>query len=228
MEPNNTSTPVAEPTVNLASSLNNMPSVAPAPTPVTPPVMTPPPVVPPTPPIMPSSAPSGGHKEVRLILPALLLVLIIGAVYYWYASRSSAPAPAQNTQAATSTAAVAPNVDVQQVNLAQATSAASKLPAGFPASIPVETAGIKESYKAVYTDHNVTQYTVSYSTAKSKDTLWRIYTDFGTANAFTVNASSTSRAQGVLDLRKGKDELNVVISSAGSGSLVQMTYLDRP
>jgi hypothetical protein len=172
--------------------------------------------------------PPAGHKEVRVILPALLLVLIIGALYYWYAGKVKAPtAPAEtaSSTAATSTAA-APNVHVTQINLAEASTPTSKLPAGFPSDIPVEAANITQSYSAVYADHGVTQYTVNYTSAKTKDALWAAYTSYVSAAGYALGAT-TNKSEGVLDATKGKNDLNVLITSHNSTSLVQITYLAR-
>lgn len=222
MEPNNTSTPTAEPKVNLASVLNSMPPVQPAPTPVTPvtppPRVTPPPVVPPTPPTPP--APQGDHKEIRVILPALLVLLIIAAGYYWYINRTpSAPytpptsttTPQQNT-GSTSLSQIAKPLDI---------------PNGFPTDIPVEKANLTEGYSINYKDYNVTQYTVAYTSSKTKDALWTTYNSYLITNGYKLNSLVTNKAQGVMDGTKNKDELNIVITTRGTGSYVQMTYVKR-
>ncbi|MDB5194632.1 MAG: hypothetical protein JWN50_646 [Parcubacteria group bacterium] len=209
------------------------PSVNPYVPPVTAPPAPPAPSMPPVssvPPIPPSNIGNNGNnhgKETRVILPALLLVLIIVGGYYWYASRNSGSQPAVVSTATTTPTATGPAAGVEVAKTDLTPGVLTKLPAGFPASIPVEQATITESYKAVYTEHGVTQYTVTYTSTKTKDALWKIYTDFGTAQGYKINATSTDKTKGVLDLQKGNNELNAVITAQGGSTLVQLNYVER-
>jgi hypothetical protein len=102
----------------------------------------------------------------------------------------------------------------------------SKLPAGFPRDIPVEQSNITESYRAVYTEHGVTQYTVSYTSNKSRDALWDLYNSYFKSVGYTVEQGS-SKTQGQISANKGSDTISVVLSARGGVSLAQISLLDR-
>lgn len=176
------------------------------------------------------SSPEGHGREARVILPALLLVLLIGAGYYWYASRTSTPAPAEN--ATTTTPAIevtgepAANVEVSRADISAGS--VSKLPEGFPASIPVELPNIKESFKALYGDQKATQYTVSYTSSKTADQLWTIYTTYLASAGYKIDkTSSSTKAPGNLRATKDQDEISIIITKANSSSFVQINLVDR-
>jgi hypothetical protein len=191
--------------------------------------------MPPVPPVYttPTPTPTGHGREARMILPALLLVLLIGGGYIWYKERSHTPTPAVSNGTQTTTTGTAAK-DVTVVNAlatsggnSSASTTTSKLPPGFPAGIPVEQATLTESYKANYASNGVTQYSVAYTSAKTKDALWKIYTDYATSAGFTVSASA-NKAKGLFSATKANNQLSVVISTpTASGSFVQLTYIEK-
>jgi hypothetical protein len=218
----------------------SMPPVAPMPpvmpiVPVMPPTTTPPPVerppvVPPSyiPPVMPN-VPERKGGEARVILPALLLVLIIGGAYYWYVSNKPGATPYVPVTTTTTTPAVA-GQPAQGVEIAKSDISAgsqNKLPDGFPAGLPIELSNITNSTKVVYTDHGVTQYTVSYTSKKTAADLWTAFNAYVTANGYKLDTANTSKSLGILRASKDKLELSVAISSAKGLSLVQISLLQR-
>lgn len=103
----------------------------------------------------------------------------------------------------------------------------SKLPVGFPADIPVESGAIEDSYKGQFSNVKATQYTVSYTSPKTKTDLLALYNKYMTDNGYTIQPQPTSQTILQTSGYKGNDSLSVVISSQKGISLVQISYVDR-
>ena len=106
------------------------------------------------------------NKSNKNVVILVIAVIVLVAIAYFltkgYSSqRQNTVAPQEGPQITKE------NVVVKNTNLGAAGTAESKLPEGFPSGIPVETAGVMESYSAVYQDRGLTQYAVSFTTDKS-------------------------------------------------------------
>jgi hypothetical protein len=168
------------------------------------------------------------ESEVRLVLPALLLVIILVGGYLWLKSHhpvTSTLTPSSTETTDSDNQGTVPVVEI--TNSAVTSNGNSVLPTGFPSSIPVESANIKESYKADYTAHGLTQYTVTYISNKSADAVWQIYSEYLNSNGYTVNEANTSEKNGTIIGNKGDDEIDVAITTLDSGSYVQVGYLTK-
>jgi hypothetical protein len=184
------------------------------------------PVVPPS--YIPPEVPKRSGGEARMILPALLLVLIIGGAYYWYASRTAENPYTENTTPAptvTVTGEPANNVEVTKADISAGSQ--TKLPEGFPTAIPIEQASITDSFRAVYKDQGVTQYTVSYTSKKTKDELWTIYTNYLAGASYKIDAANTNKTLGSIRASSDKNTISITISSNTSGSKVDVSLLAR-
>lgn len=153
------------------------------------------------------------NKRTIILLIILAVVVIFGG-YFWYTKATFKPAPVQTN----------PNVDQNPVKVEQAQGGMTKsLIGGFPSNIPVEAANIFESYKADYTDHGVTQYTVSYRSDKTVSALWDTYNGFMTAEKYVISTSDKSK--GTLFGKKSDTSLLVTITTSGKQSVVKLNYI---
>ena len=120
----------------------------------------------------------------------------------------------------------ASGVEVLRADLSPTSS--SKLLPGFPSSIPVEKENITDSYKADYTKHGVIQYTVNFTSSRTKDALWNEYVNFLKNNNYSVDPGVTSKAQGYIKGTKGNTEFNAVIFDQGNQSyFLTLNYIVR-
>ncbi len=195
---------------NQTSTPNKISEVAPTPvyTMTTPPV----PPTPPTPPNVPLKPER--YNNLHVLLPAALLLLILGAGYFWYSSRMDNGQDANNS------------LSEAEAKAAASSFVAAPLPEGFPEAIPLEAANLASAGKIDYPE-GATQYMASFSSKKSIEDLWAMYTNFIKNEGFTLNEKGTDKTQGVLDARKDKNVLNVLITGQGSESVVNITYVKR-
>jgi len=117
-------------------------------------------------------------------------------------------------------------VKVSKVDLTTAQGDA-RLPQGFPTDIPVETTGAFESYIADYPTQNATQYTISYTTTKSVKDTYALYLAFMTKADYTFRPDGKDAKNGFLYGTKDNNDLSIVVSTKGTQTSVQMTYLKR-
>jgi hypothetical protein len=162
--------------------------------------------------------------SIKFLSLLVVVALVLGAG--WFMLRNNAPEPIAEIIEEVEDD---PNtVDVNGVLVTQANIRDSglKVPAGFPASIPIEQANVTESYRAVYTEHNAVQYSVSYTSVKSKDALWDMYNSYLKSEGYLAE-QGTSKSQGQHIATKDGDTMSIVISTRGGSSLVQLSLLVR-
>lgn len=151
-----------------------------------------------------------------------LLVLVIGVAGFLLM-----PEPALEDDPA------AINVDEGEtisVELGEGVVGRDRLPAGFPADIPVELEGIVESYARTYPSNDMVQYTVSYHSAESMDVKYEEYDNFMTEASYGFSEDGKDQEHGYLYGTRENDDLSVtvsVISETDAETLVQVTYIDR-
>ena len=96
------------------------------------------------------------------IVVAIIVTLVVATVFIGQGLRKDKPTITRFTNQVS-------GVVVKRMNTAF--ESRHKVPEGFPTDIPLELAGITESYSANYTDHGVIQYTVSYASTRSRSTI---------------------------------------------------------
>jgi hypothetical protein len=148
----------------------------------------------------------------KLLALLAAAAIVIGGAWY-LAARPSARESATPEVAIVSEEAKK-EIEVTKTDITQ--SGVSKLPVGFPSDIPVEVSNIR-----------VIQYTVSYTSFKSKDALWTTYSDFMKSAGFEIEASATSKSLGQISGTKDGDSLSIVVSSHSGVTLAQINLLDR-
>ena len=163
--------------------------------------------------LLPHEQPVEHHRAAAIGGVALLVVIALGAYAYVHISSRALTTAVSPVATSTGTTAVSGRP--------------TSLPAGFPPDIPVERAGLTESYSTPYAAQHVTQYSVSYTSSQSKDAVWKTYTDFLASAGYTTDAKATSKAAGLIVASKGGNDLNVVITSHGQTTLVQISYIER-
>jgi hypothetical protein len=157
----------------------------------------------------------------KIVIAAVVLIVILSGAYLALRLKTS------NTSISTSeivnksrpTGTAAPEVEVTLAN--ENGSGTKQVPPGFP-NLPVE-GEIVESYKALYSTKNITQYTLSYFSVKTKADLLSEYKTFLSANGYKIEETSDT-----IHATKNTDTLSIIISNPQSKSFVQLNYLDRP
>lgn len=155
-------------------------------------------------------------------LGALLVVIILLSAWFWISTQPKTTTT--KTDIRTSDGNVT-SVEVTKTDIAGGST--SNLPAGFPNNIPVETNNLTESFRAAYKSRNIVQYSVSYTSARSRDALWDTYSEFFNSSGYTVDKTGTSRSLGQLSAALDNDSISVVISGHNGLSLVQINYVER-
>lgn len=153
-----------------------------------------------------------------LSLIALVAIIAVGAWFFLREARPEASAPI-----------AAPVTEDKNIEVTETKPAETgrSVPLGFPESIPVETNNITESLRVAYKEQGVTQYTVSYTSVKSRESLWDSYSSYMNKAGFAVDKASSSKSLGQLSGTKGSDTLSIVVSDHGDVTLVQINYLER-
>ena len=158
-----------------------------------------------------------------------LSILIVGLVFLggvWYFLMTRSMDTVSDLEPGTSMTEVEKGIEVTKTDITQA--GISKLPTGFPSAIPVEAPNVTESYRTVYKERGVTQYTVSYTSLKSRDALWDIYNDYMRSANYTLDTSATSKSLGQISgTTANNDTLSIIISARSGFTLVQISFLDR-
>jgi hypothetical protein len=162
----------------------------------------------------------------KFLVALVVVVLVLGGAWYFMMQSANVSAPADNDSNGTSSQPTTQEeVIVTKVDTAEP--GVSKLPAGFPSGVPVEQANVSESYRVVYSERGVTQYTVSYTSLKGRDALWDIYNDYLKSAGYSVDSGLTSKNQGQISGNKDGDSLSVIISQRNGVSFVQLNLLYR-
>jgi hypothetical protein len=190
-----TPTPNPAPVVPPVTPVNP----APAPTPVAPvevpqapePSSVMPPVSAPT--YVPAVETSS-HKELRLILPAMLVLLLLAGGYALYKNMAATPettfVPAANNENVDTNNPVNVGEDTQvAVAKSAAPSSAPTLPEGWPSWIPVERGSLKESSKIYYESQTTVLYSASYTTTKTQADIWSQMSAAATKEGFSLDKS---------------------------------------
>lgn len=158
---------------------------------------------------------------------SLLVLVVVALGLGWYFVSNRVPAPIDDVGGE-----VVKDENTKEINGVLVTEASladtgSKLPAGFPRDIPVEQINVTESYRAVYEERGATQYTVSYTSNKSRDALWDTYNSYLKSAGYSIDTTSTSKSQGQIMGSRENDTLFIIISARSGLTLVQINLLDR-
>lgn len=153
-------------------------------------------------------------------LSLIVGIIIVGGAAWFFFGRE----PEAASEPIVTPVEVDKNIEVIETDIAETGQA---VPLGFPESIPVESNNITESVRVAYKEQGVTQYTVSYTSMKSRESLWDLYSGYMGKAGFTVDKTTSSKSLGQLSGNKGNDTLSVAISDHGGVALVQLNYLER-
>ncbi len=165
------------------------------------------------------------NPKVNQWVKILFALVAVGLVFLvWFGLKKIFVKPAPIDVATTTPRTNNGNISVTKTDVAQ--NGGSKLPQGFPASIPVENLTIKDSYKAVYSNLSVTAYTVSYTSQKSRDDLWTTYDNYMNSTGYVIDRDS-SKSAGQISGTKDNNTLSVFVSAHNGISLVQISYVSR-
>ncbi|MDB5253962.1 MAG: hypothetical protein JWL80_28 [Parcubacteria group bacterium] len=157
-------------------------------------------------------------NETRIIVPALLLVLVLVGGYMYFNSRIYLNKLSPK---------IVETKKVEVDNLLATQQETKNIPSAYPDNFPIEKANITESYSVDYKDENIKQDSVSYTSAATKDILWKIYSDYFTANGFVIDTNATNKTNGIIAATKEKQTVSVIISVHGKVSLVQINIINK-
>jgi nitric oxide reductase large subunit len=101
-----------------------------------------------------------------------------------------------------------------------------RLPAGFPTDIPVETDSLEQSLKTEYPEKGLTQYSVTYTTAKSIEEVQTSYNSYFSKDGYEITSKVENPVQ--IYASKNGDDVSVVIETNSAGKTrVFVVFLDR-
>jgi hypothetical protein len=153
------------------------------------------------------------------VLLGVVVVVVAGAWLGWDFFQNQAPTEPQDLGNTTTT-----NEDLQ-ITKTDLSNSQSRVPNGFPSNIPIESAGITDSSKAESSSE--TSYTVSYTSRKTKDEIWVLYSDFMMGSGYNIDRQVSSKSLGQIRGVKVGDTLTVIISTRSGLSYVQLSLTDK-
>lgn len=103
----------------------------------------------------------------------------------------------------------------------------NKLPEGFPSSIPVEISTIQEGIKTEFPEREMTQYSVTYLSAKTMQQIRETYIAYISKEGYTLQSGQSLDSTNQLYAKKDNDDLSVVFEQNAAGTKVMLGYLDR-
>jgi hypothetical protein len=151
-----------------------------------------------------------------------LAVLAVAAIGIWFSLNGDK----QTVKTVEKTPAGEVNeIEVTKTDITQ--NGTTNLPVGFPSDIPVEANNLTESFRAAYQSRGIVQYSVSYTSLKTRDSLWDAYSSYMNGAGYAVDKTGTSKSLGQISGTKNGDSLSVVLSNHGGLTLVQINYVER-
>jgi hypothetical protein len=114
------------------------------------------------------------------------------------------------------------NVQVQNVDVST-----GKLPAAFPANIPIELANVTDSSILSYPDRHAEVDNVTYFSIKQQEELFSIYGAYFKANGYKVTNTSKKSELMMYQATKGNTEVSVSITPGQGRMLVLVSVVVR-
>lgn len=112
-----------------------------------------------------------------------------------------------------------------EITKIDSTRSGSRVPAGFPSNIPLETIGITNAIKAEGAGEIT--YTVNYLSSKPKDDIWTVYSDFMLGNGYNIDRQVSSKSLGQIRGTKGAATLTVLASTRNNQTQVYVSYNEK-
>ena len=156
----------------------------------------------------------------KAVLFTVVVIIVVLAIigYVWY---KLSVGPAGPTEEFTE---VSPGgAKITQVDLT-ASNPGSKLPPGFPENIPIKDT-VVESFRKVYEEYGITQYAVNTISSRGFDEVWNEYAGFFDSAGYVVEVED--KEEGVMEGRRGENELTVYILPRDSRSFVTIYYVEK-
>ncbi|MBX4200060.1 hypothetical protein KW790_01180 [Candidatus Parcubacteria bacterium] len=161
------------------------------------------------------------NKESHIVISATIFLMVV-AIWYWGFYSSKVPNLPGIRQTPT------PRSDVKVTQSAVGNTGALNIPSGFPEDVPLDADAVTESYKASYTNKNVIQYSISFTSSRSLAAVWQTYKDFLVKSGFSVDPNMTdNKTKTRVGGQKTSDVLTVVLSPVAGKTYVQLSFLDR-
>jgi hypothetical protein len=169
---------------------------------------------------MPPQEQNKSSKNVLTII--VVVVILIAVAYLMMGNTAQKPATNSNQPSTNNSQVTKEAITYKAVDL----SSGSKLPQGFPSSIPVESKTIVAADTKVYTDRtpNVVLQTVNYNSSKTVLEKYNEYLDYMTKNGYSFGTNGKDSKNHTLYGMNGTNSLLVVVSSSGGQTLVQLAY----
>ncbi len=151
------------------------------------------------------------HKTVFLVLGIILLIILV----YFFVFYNKSDQPVGEI-----------DVSLNKVDVSAALTDEDKLPQGFSKDIPVELSNITESYSTEYKDAGFTQSSLSYTSDRTVEDLYKEYEAYMTSDGYDIYDSELSDDYASIDGSKGEIELSVVVDGLGETRVVSVSYVE--
>jgi hypothetical protein len=117
-------------------------------------------------------------------------------------------------------------VRVEKIDIGNS-SDTEKLPAGFPADIPVEFNNITDSQTLDYTDKKAKLYSITYVSARQFEELYAEYNRFFATNKYFVRTKTKTADRILFEAMQPEGSLTIIITPQSGKMMVQIAYLAR-
>ncbi len=201
-------TPIPTPAAATAAPVSSIPTSAPTQVPVQAPVGQ-----------IPGDMKDSGNMNVKIVLGALAVVVVLIAGYFAFRYFSSSSAVDMNTSGINGRASDAIVEGTPTVN------GVLTVPVGLPEGLPIEEGNIVESVSTEYIEHNARQINVSYISAKTEAEVYDEYKKYVSENGYEVSEGDPSSAVRSITGKKENANLSVTVSTQEEGTLIQISYL---
>jgi flagellar basal body-associated protein FliL len=149
-------------------------------------------------------------KSNKLLIVIIIIVIILVAAYFVWQNLSKED-------------------NLSDVNNPQIVSSGNKLPDGFLSGLPIESnVEFKEAYTASYPgSDNKIQRTVSYYSSQDLTQAFKVFSDYITANKWTIVNKIENSTMKFVYAKQGENELNISLAKDDLTQkvLVTISYL---
>jgi hypothetical protein len=171
--------------------------------------------------------PQISDKKITVIVILSMVIFGLACVMQVINKSGNAIPSTNTTNESLQTGFTKENVTVLKTNLSKS-AGTSKVPAGLPNDIPIETANVTESYTAIYPDKGFTQYTISFITSRTVALTLSDYSSYMKKAGYTMMANiGSNKVHNYLYGTKNNNDLSVVVNLSNGKTVVQLAYLKR-
>jgi hypothetical protein len=147
-------------------------------------------------------------RPVWAMVAIIVLVILLAAAVYWAIARRESSKTLED-------------------GTVLSTAPEGRMISGFPADLLMEEAAIKESYRLDY-KNGLTLPVVAYRSAKSFEENLAMFKERLVAGGWVVLAENTARPVGNIYAVRDKEEVNFIAERQEGGTMVTLSYSNKP